>query len=242
VLLSIIIPFRNEEDNAKTTVKTVHQYFLDEKIDFEVIAIDDSIDKTYSILLELASELGNFKVIRGVSSLGRGYGVALKLGIIEAKGDVVIPMNADLCDSLPDSIRMFQLIQAGADVVVASRFMPDSVITGVRPLKRYISYVGNVFLSVLFGIRMTDITNSYKAYRKKVVEEVNPVNIGFSFTLELFLGALNNGCQYEQMPTAYQERQSGESKMVIGKTIQEYLQVALRFFFKSIKRKITVEE
>ena len=231
--LSVIMPFRDEEESAESTVDAVHHFFLKEKIDFEIIAVDDSSDRTYLILTELAKERSNIKVINGGASPTRkGYGAALKRGMELAQGDVIIPINGDLCDSLPDSVLMFRLIQSGASVVVASRFLPDAVVKGVRPSKRWASWLGNVFLSGLFRIGMTDVTNSFKAYRKAVFEQVAPSNVGFSYTLELFLGALIQGYDYEQIPTTYVEREAGESKMDIGRIAKEYLYVALRLVLR----------
>ena len=142
-------------------------------------------------------------------------------------------MNGDLCDSLQDAILLHSQIQNGADIAIASRWASGSTIIGVRPVKRWLSFLGNRLLCLLFEIPPTDITNSFKAYHRRVPLAVSPKNDDFSFVVELFLGALKIGCSFNQIPTHYEEREVGKSKMHLMKVTRSYLMTAWRLSGKS---------
>lgn len=229
--LSVIIPLRNEVQIVERNVEVIHTFFVSSGIDFELIAVDDSDDGTYPILLELQQRLAHLTVYRGGDK--KGYGAAVRQGFAHACGEVLLPLNGDLCDSLPDALLMHDQIKNGADIAVASRWASGSTISGVRPIKKWVSYLGNRFLCRLFRIPMTDVTNGYKAYHHRIPSDVNLENDDFSFVIQLFLGALKSGYSYRQIPTCYEERQSGFSKMRLMPVAVGYLATAMRIFHKS---------
>ncbi|BAQ63561.1 glycosyltransferase [Geminocystis sp. NIES-3709] len=232
--ISLIILFKNELEYAKVTLETVYGYLSERHIDFEQIAVDDSNDGTWDILQEFASlHPNNTIVVKGGEP--SGYGKALQRGFGEANGDIIIPFNGDMCDSLDDVIRYIQLIKAGNDMVFGSRFMQGSTINGFSNFKTLISRLGNLFLQVLFRVDCNDLTNSFKAYRKDVLKEIQITSSGYSIGLEVALKAIQRKYKYTTIPISWSDRQYGQSKMSIVKSIISYLYVAYKqFFFPSI--------
>lgn len=210
---------------VEQNVAAIHAFFSSSGIDFELIAVDDSDDGTYPILLGLQQRLAHLMVCKGGK---KGYGAAIRQGFALASGDVLLPLNSDLCDSLPDALLMLDQIQNGADIAVASRWAPGATVNGVRPVKKWMSYSGNRFLCLIFRLPLTDVTNSFKAYHRRVPTAVPSEYDDFSFIIALFLGAVKSGYSFRQFPTRYEERQVGISKMQLMRVAIAYLKTTWR--------------
>ena len=97
---SLIIPFRNEVGYAEATLSGAYQFLSERNLEFELIAVDDSSDGTWEIAQAFAAQHENVVAIKGGSP--PGYGKALRTGFHAASGDILIPFNGDLSDSLDD--------------------------------------------------------------------------------------------------------------------------------------------
>jgi len=163
--LSIIIPAYNEEATITRTIERVKAVSLP-GVDKEIIVIDDaSRDNTAQIL----QKLQDIKVVS--HKVNQGKGSAVKSGLLEATGDVVLIQDADLEYDPGEYPRLLAPIQAGfADVVYGSRFM------GGGPHRVYYlhHYFANRFLTVLSnlfsGIYLSDMETCYKVFTKDVVD------------------------------------------------------------------------
>ena len=163
--LSIIIPAYNEEATITRTIERVKAVSLP-GVDKEIIVIDDaSRDNTAQIL----KSLQGIKIVS--HQVNQGKGSAVKSGLLEATGDVVLIQDADLEYDPGEYPRLLAPIQAGfADVVYGSRFM------GGGPHRVYYlhHYFANRFLTVLSnlfsGIYLSDMETCYKVFTKDVVD------------------------------------------------------------------------
>lgn len=224
---SLIIPFKNELAYAKITMQTVYAYLSEQNIDFELIAVDDSNDGSWEILQSFARLYpNNIIVVKGGEP--SGYGKALQTGFAQASGDILIAFNGDMCDALEDVMRYIALIQAGNDMVFGSRFMKGSVITGSSHFKTFISRLGNLFINLIFSAKCSDLTNSFKAYKKEVLKTISITSSGYSIGLEIALKAIQQKYQYTTIPISWTDRQYGQSKMSIIKSIASYLYIAFK--------------
>ncbi len=122
-LVSVIVPLRNEERNARRCIESLLSQTYP---NFEVITVDDrSTDNTLNILMELASEWGNLKVIKGVSTpegwVGKNY--ALWQGVKESKGDWLLFVDADtLSEPLMLTSVMKHVLENKIDMFSVSTF------------------------------------------------------------------------------------------------------------------------
>jgi dolichol-phosphate mannosyltransferase len=226
---SLIIPFKNEKEYAELTMETAYSYMLEKGLDFELIAVDDSSDGTWDILKSFQKSHNNVGVIKGGDP--PGYGKALRKGFEAASGDILIPFNGDLCDSLDDVHSYIQLIENGYDMVFGSRYMKGGRILDHPSVKVLLSRTGNTFLKLIFNAKCSDITNTFKAYRREVFEEIRPQANGYHFGLELALKAIKRGYKYTTIPVIWSARQYGVSKMSILKSLLTHLKTGLNIRF-----------
>ncbi len=227
--LSLIVPFRNEKEYAKEVISTIYTYFSDKKIDFEIIAIDDSTDETWDILKSLEKKYKNFKAVQGDKP--PGYGKAIRKGFNTAKGDVLIPFNGDMCDSLDDAMKYYRIIkEEGYDMAFGSRYMKGGRVINYPSNKVLVSKLGNLFLRILFGIKCSDVTNTFKGFSRKSLQVIKPKADSFEIGLELALKGVKKGLSYRTIPISWTGRKYGVSKMKILKSIQRHLITSLKIF------------
>lgn len=222
---SLIIPFKNEASYADMTMKKAYAYLSEREIEFELVAVDDSTDETWDILKSFEKSHQNVVAVKGGNP--PGYGKALRKGFSVATGDIFIPFNGDLSDSLDDVLSYIQLIENGNEMVFGSRFMAGAKITDSTAVKGFLSKLGNSFLQWLFRTKSSDITNSFKAYRRIVLEEIQPTADGYNIGMEIALKGLLKKYKYTTIPVAWSGRKYGRSKMSIMKSIPTYLSTAL---------------
>ena len=229
---SLIIPFKNEVAYARITMEQVYLYLSERQIDFELIAVDDSTDETWDILQSFEKTHKNVVVVKGGNP--SGYGKALRKGFSVASGDIIIPFNGDMCDSLDDVMLYIELIEKGNDMVFGSRFMSGAKVNDSTVTKEFLSQLGNMFLQLLFQTNCSDITNSFKAYRKTVLDEIKPTADGYNIGMEIALKGILKKYQYTTIPVVWSGRKHGRSKMSIIKSIITYLFIAFKIRFETL--------
>ncbi|NER40171.1 MAG: glycosyltransferase [Oscillatoria sp. SIO1A7] len=230
---SFIIPFKDEVQYAEITMRNAYLFLSERGIDFELVAVDDSSDGTWEILQSFEEGRENVVAVKGGNP--PGYGKALRKGFTVATGDIIIPFNGDLSDSLDDALAYIQLIENGYEMVFGSRFIAGATATSSAGIKGFISQLGNAFIQLLFCTNSSDMTNSFKAYRKMVIEDIKPTENGYNIGIEIALKGILKKYKYTTIPISCLERKYGESKMSILKTIPSYLSTALKIrFFKTL--------
>ncbi len=228
--LSLIVPFRNEKEYAKEVISSIYDYLSDKKIDFEVIAVDDSTDETWDILKSLEKKYKKFKAVQGDKP--PGYGKAIRKGFAMAKGDVMIPFNGDMCDSLDDAMKYIKIIkEEGYDMAFGSRYMEGGKVINYPSNKVMVSKLGNLFLRVIFGIKCSDVTNTFKGFSRKSIQVINPKGDSYEIGLELALKGVKKGLTYKTIPISWTGRKYGVSKMKILKSIQRHFITSMKIFF-----------
>ena len=165
--LSVVVPVYNEEESLKELAGWIEKICNANKLDFEVIFIDDgSSDATWQVITELSGEKSFIKGLRFRRNYGKA--AALHSGFTEAKGDVVITMDSDLQDSpdeIPGLVRMIN--EGGYDLVSGwkkKRYDPF--------LKRFTSRIYNGTARLSSGIKLHDFNCGLKAYRNEVVKGI----------------------------------------------------------------------
>ncbi|KOR33205.1 hypothetical protein TI05_02475 [Achromatium sp. WMS3] len=207
-------------------MNTAYNYLSKHKIDFELIAVDDSTDGTWELLQAFVNLHPNVIAVKGGEP--PGYGKALQKGFQVATGDILIPFNGDLSDSLDDVIAYIHLIENGYDMVFGSRFMAGAKVANVLTAKSLISQLGNAFFQILFSAHCNDITNSFKAYRRNVLQDIKPTANGYNINMEIALTGILKKYKYTTIPITWSERKYGRSKMSMLKNIPTYLFTAFK--------------
>lgn len=225
-LVSIIIPTYNEAENIIPLLEKISKTLKSINKKFEIIVVDDSSqDKTGEIVKRYSKSHSSTSVI--IRTQDRGLGKSIGLGIGNAKGDIIVGMDADFNHD-PKTIPL--LIQAldKTDFVVASRFIKGG---GMDDKKRFIlTLIFNKFCETI-GFPKTDNTSGFYAVRKEVLDKIGLSNIYYGYgdyhlRLVYYIKRLNYSIA--QVPSYYKERYSGQSKSKIMEMAIKYTKEALR--------------
>lgn len=226
-LLSVVIPARNEAGCICSTVEALHAELTLNKIPHEIIVVDDgSSDSTWDILQNLSKSMPELKP---VSNIGlNGFGRAVSVGFEQMTGDAVVVMMADQSDDPADVVRYWHELNRGHDCVFGSRFVKGGSTLDYPFIKLVINRLANSFLQIMFGIRLNDTTNAFKAYRREVIDGCRPlIAPHFNLTVELPLKAIVRGFTWTVIPISWCNRRSGSAKFRLKEMGSRYLFICL---------------
>lgn len=221
-LLSIIIPARNEEGALPSTVEHLHLELRLNGIPHEIVVVDDgSTDNTWSVLQEIK---GRVPVLKPIKNSGQnGFGRALAFGMRQASGDAVVIMMADESDDARDVVKYWKGLNDGWDCIFGSRFMKGGGVIDYPRFKLGLNRLANLFIRVLFGVPLNDITNAFKAYRMTVIRGCEPlISPHFNLTVELPLKAIVRGYSWTVVPITWRNRRFGVAKLKIKEMGSRY--------------------
>lgn len=226
-LLSIVIPARDEEGCIVSTVEHLHLELRLQNIPHEIVVIDDgSSDSTWELLLSLQQRLPELRPVQNTGL--HGFGRAIICGLDCMHGDAVVIMMADESDDCRDVVRYWYELNSGYDCVFGSRFIKGGGTIDYPYVKLALNRLANSFLQFLFGIRLNDTTNAFKAYRREVIEGCRPlIAPHFNLTVELPLKAIVRGYSWKVIPITWRNRRSGVAKLKIKEMGSRYLFICL---------------
>jgi dolichol-phosphate mannosyltransferase len=226
-LLSIIIPARDEEGCIASTVEHLHLELNLQKVPHEIVVVDDgSTDNTWRILKELR---GANPSLRPVQNPGpNGFGRAIIYGLDQMRGDAAVIMMADESDDCRDVVRYWNLLNQGYDCVFGSRFISGGGVIDYPRVKLWINRLANLFVRLLFRIKLNDTTNAFKAYRRTAIWGCRPlISPHFNLTVELPLKAIVRGYTWTVIPITWRNRRTGTPKLKIKEMGSRYLFICL---------------
>jgi dolichol-phosphate mannosyltransferase len=226
-LLSIVIPARDEEGCICSTIEHLDLELRLQNVPHEIIAVDDgSTDRTWALLQELQKRV---PTLRPVQNTGlHGFGRAIICGLDHFKGDAAVIMMADESDDCRDVARYWQELNKGYDCVFGSRFVKGGGVIDYPFVKLKVNRLANLFLRMLFRIKLNDTTNAFKAYRRSVIEGCRPlIAPHFNLTVELPLKAIVRGYSWAVIPITWRNRRTGVPKLKIKEMGSRYLFICL---------------
>ncbi|MGB7203570.1 MAG: glycosyltransferase family 2 protein [Pyrinomonadaceae bacterium] len=210
--LSLFLPVLDEEENLRPMHAKIAAALDALGKTAEVIYVDDgSTDKSLEILKEIAADDNRVRVI----SLRRNYGqtAAMSAGIDAAKGEILIPMDADLQNDPADIKRLLDKLDEGYDVVSGWRKnRQDKLISRKIPSK-----IANRIISWIGGVHLHDYGCSLKAYRRDVIQDVRLYGEMHRF---IPIYASWAGARVTEIPVDHHARTMGKSKYGISRTIK----------------------
>lgn len=223
--ISILIPVFNEKDSLLELIKKVEE--IDFGIEKEIILIDDfSTDGTRDLYTNLPH-----KVL--YHEFNQGKGAALRTGLKEASGDIIIIQDADLEYNPTDYLPLVDLIKNDKfDVVYGSRFLNK------ENNKRFLilSFIANKTLTtitnILFKAKLTDMETCYKAFKKEFIKNINIKSNRFDFEPEITAKVLKQNLRFTELPITYNGRAFDEGKKVTWKDGLQAIFTLIRYRFK----------
>jgi glycosyltransferase involved in cell wall biosynthesis len=206
--LSVIVPVFNERNTVVEIVRRMRAVEL--PLDREIVLVDDgSDDGTRAVL----SQLGDSTVRVVLHPHNRGKGAAVRTGLANVSGDVVVVQDADLEYDPEDWPRLLApMLKGKAQVVYGSRF------TGERRNMLYLHWLGNRFLSLvtnmLYNTTLSDMETCYKMFDRRVLDGINLRADGFEFEPEITAKVLRQKIRIYEVPISYAGREPEEGKKI----------------------------
>lgn len=230
--LSVIVPAHNEAGCIRTTVEGIVETLDRELIDYEVLVIDDaSIDATSEIVKAMGAK--NSRIRYELSRNPRGFGLTVRAALDLFRGDVVAVVMADGSDDPADLVRYHAVIEEGYDCAFGSRFMRGGSVHDYPRVKLMLNRIVNSGIRILFRSGYNDTTNAFKAYRREVIETVQPLfSNHFNLTVEIPLKAIVRGHSYAVLPISWRNRKEGDSKLSLQEMGSRYLFIVLYVFLE----------
>ena len=224
--LSVIVPVFDERNTVVEIVRRMRA--VDLPVDLEIVIVDDgSTDGTRDVLRQLADS-----TVRVVThDVNRGKGAAIRTGLAQVTGDLVLVQDADLEYDPEDWPKLLNPILRGkARVVYGSRF------TGERRNMLFLHWVGNRFLSlvtnVLYNTTLSDMETCYKLFDRKLIQSLPLRSERFGFEPEVTALILRTGERIYEVPISYAGREFDEGKKITWRDGFDLLAVLVRCRFR----------
>jgi dolichol-phosphate mannosyltransferase len=215
-MISLVVPVFNEADNIQAFLRDVEANVSEPHE--TLLVYDFPEDTTLPAVAAMQPPCPSVRLVH--NTLGRGVLNALKAGLAASKGDLAVVMMADCSDD-------------ARDVVAGSRYVRGGSQEGGPLLKRTLSRLAGMSLHYLAGLPIHDATNNFRAYSRRVVEQI-PIEsaAGFVVAMELTLKAHWKGWRVAEVPTTWRDRTAGASRFRLWAWLPHYL----RWYFQALRR------
>lgn len=210
--LSVIIPVFNEEKTIKTIVKKVRSTKL-KNITKEIIVVDDfSTDSTRNIL----SKMNDNSIKICYHNKNYGKGAAIKTGLKNATGNIILIQDADLEYSPKEYKKLLKpILQNRTSVVYGSRLR--AIRKNMKKMYK-LHYIGNLFLTwftnLLYKANITDMETGYKVFKREALKGIHLRAKGFDFEPEITAKILKKGYKIKEVNINFEPRRIEEGKKI----------------------------
>jgi len=219
-ILNIVTPVYNEAENfpglykeVKKFIKTPHRL---------IVVYDFDEDNTVPIVKQYQKK--DESIILHKNTIGKGALNALLSGFKYVKTGPVLVIMADLSDDLGIVDNMYQMYLDGAAVVCGSRYMKGGKQIGGPWLKRTLSHLAGVSLYWLRRFPTHDVTNNFKLYDKKMLDNIKIESKGgFEVAMEITVKAVKNKWSVKEIPSTWRDREAGEANFKLWEWLPSYL-------------------
>ena len=219
-MISIVVPTYNEADNLRELVERVFAALRGHGIEGQLIVVDDSSpDGTGELAERLAREYP-IKIVHRPAK--RGLASAVLEGTRVADGDIIGVMDADLSHDpavIPELVRAIR--ERGAELAVASRYVPGGGVRDWPLVRRLVSWAANLIARPFTRVR--DVTSGFFLFRRSVLDGVTLDPAGFKIGVEVI--TKGRYTRWEEVPYRFTDRATGASKLGSGEVLDYLLQV-----------------
>lgn len=210
--LLIVLPVYNEEGILETSVSRLFNFCQNNlSLEWQIVIVDNkSTDQTGQKAKSLA---GKYPAVEYLYLPQKGKGAAIKAGWDSQTADIYCFMDADLATDLSALPDLISGIEGGSDIVVGSRFHPQSKVK--RSIFRKIfSWGYRLVLKILLGLKIKDAPCGFKAINRRVKTDVLPQvkNQEWFFDSELVVIAEHQGFKIKEIPVSWHDPRTGPDK------------------------------
>ncbi len=233
---AVIIPTYNESDNIPNLVAEI----LALPIGAHVIVVDDnSPDGTGALVDSIAANEPRVHPVHRPSKLGLGTAhIAGMRHAFALNFDPIVTMDADFSHH-PRYIPSLVAGLSQFDLMIGSRYVKGGGMQGRAPRLRMVSWGANLFARTVLGLKATDCTSGFRAYRRPVLESIDLDHVfsnGYSFLIELLFLCQARGWRIGEAPIVYEDRRAGTSKISRAE-IYKATYTVLRLFWRRLRRR-----
>lgn len=240
LVILFVLPAWNEESTLPRLLESIRREMNQARLEYRVLVVDDGSEDGTADAVDRAAGFMPIQCLRHPRNLGLGE--ALKTGLREAVrlsvgSDIIVTMDADNTQS-PDLIaQMAQMVNAGSDVVIASRYRKGARVVGVPALRRFLSFGASLLFRTFFPIPgVRDYTCGYRAYSAQLLREMFETHgdrfiseQGFSCMAEILLKIRERSVTAGEVPLVLRyDRKVGESGMKVARTVMKTLELIVR--------------
>ena len=227
-LISVVIPAYNEEESLEPLYEELISVFTDIHRPFEIVFVNDgSTDESYGVLRRICDRDPRVRALRLRRNFGKA--AALSEGFREAKGAIVVTMDADLQDDPKEIPNFLAKLDEGYDLVSGWKFHRLDPISKTLPSKLF-----NKVSAVTTGVDLHDFNCGFKAYRREVLEHVKVYG-----ELHRYIPALayGNGFMVGEIKINHRPRQFGKSKYGAARFTRGFLDLLTVLFITRYTKK-----
>ncbi len=213
--LSVVVPAYNEEERLPRSLARLHEYYEAQDYGYDVTVVSDgSTDRTNEIVREFAAAHPKFRLLE--YGPNRGKGCAVRTGMLEAKGDLVLFCDADQATPQEETEKLLDHMRQGADVAIGSRPLKESRLEKHQPLYR--EMLGRTFNHVVQALAISGIRDTqcgFKMFTNGAAQAVfrRCKLDGFSFDFESLMIARDLGYRIDEVPIRWSHQEG--SKVVL---------------------------
>ncbi len=228
MLVSIVVPLHNEEENIKDLYAALTSVMQAEQYDYELLFIDDgSTDRTLDLLEPFEENDRNVRILRFRRNFGKA--AAWAAGFDHSNGEVIVTIDGDLQNDPKDIPRLVSLIGEYDLVNGWRKKRKDPFI-----IRRFPSIIANKLISSVTGVKLRDYGSGLKAYKAEVVKNMNMYG-----EMHRFIPALAGwyGVKIKEVETTHYPRMRGKSKYGISRTLMVILDLITVKFLQNFSTK-----
>ncbi|MGO8807282.1 MAG: glycosyltransferase family 2 protein [Candidatus Bathyarchaeia archaeon] len=202
-LVSVVIPTLNEAGNILEAVNTIHKELAYPN---EIIVVDgNSTDGT----MELIKDTGFCRLILEPR---RGYGIALRTGMKNAKGNIIVMVDGDGTYEVKHINRLVErMLEKDADMVLATRMFDPKKAMG------FTNFIGNKIITLVYDFfysqLLSDTQSGFRAISHECIDNVPLVEGDMAFATEMLVQFAKVGYNMVEIPTTYKPRKYGKTKL-----------------------------
>jgi dolichol-phosphate mannosyltransferase len=222
----VVVPTYREAENVEEALERVRAAAPD----VDILVVDDSSDDgTADIAKATGGRLGKIEIFSrpAKTGLGEAYRAGIAVGL-ERGYDALVQMDADLSHDAAALPSLLGALEAGADLVIGSRYVPGGSIPHWPWFRRALSRWGNRYAGFVLGLKVRDATSGYRAFRAEALRAIDILSTrskGYGFQIETVYRVGRWSGRVTEVPIEFTDRVRGYSKMTWGIFAEELLLV-----------------